>query len=151
MYRADFLKQHIDLDEWIRRKFSLQDWPAWVILTAYTDIDIIPISTATLGIETVSITRPDTYEKYEQRLEEDKKVCSYLGELFPEKFPYSDEMWFHYQNTMLMKMAYRKQDFIMAKQYGVSANRNIQQICSQNRTLFNFYLFARSLNLNFPN
>ena len=39
MYRADFMKAHLDLDEFIRRRLSLQDWPAWVVLTAYTDID----------------------------------------------------------------------------------------------------------------
>ena len=41
MYRTDFLKEHLDLDEFIRRRFTLQDWPAWVILTAYTDIDYV--------------------------------------------------------------------------------------------------------------
>jgi glycosyltransferase involved in cell wall biosynthesis len=47
MYRADFMKAHLDLDEFIIRRLSLQDWPAWVILTAYTDIDELPVSTAT--------------------------------------------------------------------------------------------------------
>lgn len=86
MYRADFMKEHLDLQEFINRRLGLQDWPAWVILTAYTGIDLIPVSTATFGIETVSITRPDTYESLERRYNRDKYVCAYLGELFPKNF-----------------------------------------------------------------
>jgi len=141
MYRAEFMKSHLDLNEWIKRRFSLQDWPAWVILAAYSDIDILPVSTATFGIETVSITRPDTYEKYEARLEKDKKVCEYLGELFPEKFPYTNEMWCHYQNHQLMCMAYRKGDYRKAKQYGKDSTRGLKQRCSQCSLLFYAYRF----------
>ena len=80
MYRAEFMKANLDLQEFINRKLGLQDWPAWVILTAYTGIDLIPVSTATFGIETVSITRPDTYEALERRYNRDKYVCEYLGD-----------------------------------------------------------------------
>ena len=140
MYRAAFLKEHLDLDEWIRRSLSLQDWPAWVILTAYTGIDIIPVSTATFGIETVSITRPDTYEHYESRLERDKEVCAYLGELFPQEFPYSDKMWECYQNHCLMMMAFRNNDFPAAKRYGQNASSSFHQKISQHRLLFNTFM-----------
>ena len=93
MYRADFMKAHLDLDEFIKRHFTLQDWPAWVILTAYTNIDVLSESTATFGIETVSITRPDSVERYKKRLDGDKEVNRYLGELFPEKFPFEEHDW----------------------------------------------------------
>jgi len=139
MYRADFMKSHLDLDEWIKRRLALQDWPAWVILTANTDIDILPVSTATFGIETVSITRPDTYERYEARLEKDKKVCAYLGELFPEKFPYTDEMWCHYQNYQLMCMAFKKGDYKSAKRYGKDSHSCFKQRCSQCWISFKVY------------
>jgi len=139
MYRADFMKEQLDLDEWIKRRFSLQDWPAWVILTAYTDIDILPYSTATFGIETVSITRPDTYEKYEARLEKDKIICEYLGELFPEKFPYSEQEWAFYQNYRLMCMAFRNGDYSSAKKYGKSSFKCLKQKCSQCWILFKMY------------
>lgn len=143
MYRAEFLKSHLDLDEWIKRRFSLQDWPAWVILTAYTDIDVLPVSTATFGIETVSITRPDTYEKYEVRLQKDKSICEYLGELFPAKYPYSEEEWARFQNYRLMCMAFRNGDFNKAQFYGSKSYRSIKQRCSQNKILFNLYCFAK--------
>lgn len=147
MYRADFLKVHLDLDEFIKRHFTLQDWPAWVILTAYTDIDELPESTATWCIETVSITRPDSVERYAKRLNGDKEVCRYLGELFPEKFPYTDEMWDLYANGRLMAKAFDVGDFEAAKKYGkeCSGVGGFKKCCSQSRILFELYRFLKSV------
>lgn len=147
MYRADFMKAHLDLDEFIKRRFSLQDWPAWVILTGYTDIDVLPESTATFGIETISITRPDTIEKYARRLEGDREVTRYIGELFPEKFPFDDREWDLYANGRLCAKAFELGDFGSAKKYGkecvgVGA---FKKRCSQNRVLFEIYRFLKSV------
>ena len=140
MYRAEFLKAHLDLDEFIKQRFSLQDWPAWVILAAYTDFDILPVSTATFGIETVSITRPDTYERLEKRLTEDGKITKYLCELFPDVFPYHDDGG-RYINSQLMNMAFRKKDFKAANKYAkLCGGTSIK--CKSAKTRFAFYLFV---------
>ena len=145
MYRADFLKAHLDLDEFIKRKFTLQDWPAWVILTAYTDIDELPESTATWCTETVSITRPDSVERYAKRLAGDKEICRYLGELFPDKFPYTDEMWEKYSNGRLCAKAFDVGDFEAARKYGENCDGigAFKKLCSQNRVLFKLYCFLK--------
>ncbi len=142
MYRADFLKAHLDLDEFIRRRLSLQDWPAWVVLTAYTDIDIIPVSTATFGIETVSITRPDSVQRLAERYKKDKDVYRYLSELFPEKFPYDEVGWEQYVAGRLMSMAFKVKDFDSARLYGrknPTGVSSFKRISSQNKVLFWFY------------
>ena len=145
MYRADFLKVHLDLDEFIKRHFTLQDWPAWVILTAYTDIDELPESTATWCIETVSITRPDSVERYAKRLNGDKEVCRYLGELFPEKFPYTDEMWDRYAAGRLCAKAFDVGNYESARKYGKDCDglSRIKKLCSQSRVLFGLYWWAK--------
>lgn len=141
MYRADFMRAHLDLDEFIKRRLSLQDWPAWVILAAYTEFDILPISTATFGVETVSITRPDTYERLERRYKRDAIVYEYLCELFPNVFPFDKTGWDSHANWKLMALAYRKKDFINAKKYGkLSGIKSIKTICSQYRILFYTYI-----------
>lgn len=146
MYRADFMKKHLDLDEFINRRLSLQDWPAWVILAAYTDFDILPISTATFGVETVSITRPDTYERLERRYKGDAIVYEYLCELFPGMFPFSKEGWDSYANSQLMNMAFHKRDFKGAKKYGALTNSNSFKVkCSQNRILFELYYLVKKI------
>lgn len=147
MYRADFMKAHLDLDEFIKRRFSLQDWPAWVILTAYTDIDELPESTATWCVETVSITRPDTVERLAKRYEGDREVCRYLGELFPEKFPYDEREWELYANGRLCAKAFDVGDFEAAKKYGkeCSGVGGFKKLCSQNRVLFKLYCFLKRM------
>ena len=147
MYRADFMKAHLNLDEFIKRRFTLQDWPAWVILTGYTNIDILPDSTATFGIETESITRPDSVEKYARRLNGDKEVIRYIGELFPEKFPYDEEGWNLYANGRLCAKAFQLGDFESARKYGKNCTGigGFKKRCSQNKVLFEIYRFMKKL------
>lgn len=148
MYRADFMRMHLDLDEFIKRRLSLQDWPAWVILAAYTDFDILPVSTATFGIETVSITRPDTYERLEKRYQGDAKVYEYLCELFPDKFPFSKEGWEQYTCERLLALAYRKKDFVAAKKYGrLCKNKTLKVVCSQSRILFSLFVTLKTVKI----
>lgn len=145
MYRADFLKAHLDLDEFIKRRFTLQDWPTWVILTAYTDIDVLPVSTATWCLETVSITRPDSVERYAKRLDGDKVVTQYLGELFPERFPFCDREWELYANGRLCAKAFELGDYEAAKKYGeecIGVGR-IKKCCTKSRILFELYRFLK--------
>jgi glycosyltransferase involved in cell wall biosynthesis len=147
MYRADFMKAHLDLDEFIKRRLSLQDWPAWVILTAYTDIDVLPDSTATFGIETVSITRPDSVERLAKRYEGDKEVCRYLGELFPEKFPFDDADWELYANGRLCAKAFDVDDFESAKRYGKECTglSPIKRLCSKHKVLFELFRWCKRI------
>ena len=151
MYRANFLKSHLDLDGFVKRRLSLQDWPAWVILAAYTDFDILPVSTATFGIETVSITRPDTYERLEKRYLCDYKVYEYLCELFPNTFPASKEEWNLYASSQLMALAFRKRDFSAAKKYGAHLkNSSFKVMCSRYKILFYLYIYVKLIYKMFP-
>ena len=152
MYRADFMKSHLDLDEFIRRRFSLQDWPAWVILTAYSDVDVLPVSTATFGIETVSITRPDSVEQLAKRYKGDKEVYRYLGELFPDKFPFYDIGWERYVAGRLVSKAFDVKDFASARYYGSQSPTNVssfKRFCSQHRLMFNLFVCSKRLKQRF--
>lgn len=148
MYRASFMKEHLDLDEFIRRRFSLQDWPTWVILTAYTDIDVLPVSTATMGVETASLTRPESIEDLAKRLEADVAICRYFGELFPEMFPFTepdkDDPWI---NGRLMAKAFELNDYKAAKKYGKKSTGvgRIKRLCSQNYMLFQLYRLLKRI------
>ncbi|MBQ6770703.1 MAG: glycosyltransferase family 2 protein [Bacteroidales bacterium] len=116
MYRADFLLKHLPLDDYVRYQFALQDWNTWVILSAYTDFDIVEVSTATFGIETESITRPSDYEKHRKRLEKDSACVKYLCDMFPNKFHWDEEEWFKQVNMEMMNLAYKRGDYRKAKE-----------------------------------
>lgn len=148
MYRSNFMKAHLDLDEFIRRRLTLQDWPAWVILTAHTDIDVLPESTATFGVETVSITRPDSVARLAKRYEGDKEVCRYLGELFPVKFPFTDEMWNRYAAGRLLAKSYEVNDFESARFYSKQCPIGkswLKVVCARARFTFQVYRMVKKL------
>jgi len=139
-------KQHLYLDEFINRRLSLQDWPVWVILAAYTNFDVLPVSTATFGVETISITRPDTYEKLERGYEGDANVYQYLCELFPDVFPFDKEEWDRYVYGQLMNFAYRKKDYESAKKYAMLCKgKSIKYRCTKTKFLFFLYLWLRKI------
>lgn len=147
MYRADFLKSHVNLDEFISRRLSLQDWPIWVILTAYTDIDQLPDSTATFGIETVSITRANSVEQLAKRYQADKEVYRYLCELFPNKFQFDEKGWDMYVNGRLLSKAFEMQMYKCARQYGKECVgvSHVKQVCSQNFLLFYCFILSKKI------
>lgn len=117
MYRADFLKNHINLDDYIKYQFTLQDWNTWIILSAYTDFTILPISTATFGIETESITRPSSYEKIIERFKKEKECYQYVCDLFPDSLNYDEKSYDAYIYSVLLNLAYKKRDFKNASEY----------------------------------
>lgn len=117
-----------------------------MILAAYTDFDVLPVSTATFGIETVSIIRPYTYERLEKRYQGDGKIYEYLCELFPDKFPFSKDGWDQYTYDRLLALAYNKKDFIGAKKYGeLCKKKTVKVVCSQSKLLFNLFLILKGL------
>lgn len=142
MYRADFLKTHLPLDDFISHHFALQDWNTWVILAAHTDFDILEVSTATFGIETESITRPKDYVKHRQRLEKDAECVKYLCEMFPEKFTWDEEGWHKHLNYEMMSLAYKRGDYLKAKEFARnSEGHSLKELCAM--TWPTFQLFRR--------
>lgn len=120
MYRAEFLRKHLNLDDFIKYQFTLQDWNTWIILSAYTDFTILPVSTATFGIETESITRPATYEKIQERFRKEKECYQYVCGLFPESLKYDEKSYDAYIQSVLMNLAYKKRDFKNARKFAKS-------------------------------
>ena len=147
MYRADFLKEHLPLDDFIERQFTLQDWTAWIILAAYTDFDIIPVSTATFGIETTSITRPDSIDKLKKRMEKEEDCYRYCCGLFPDKLTFNEGGWNSYVNRLLLSAAYREGNFEEAKKYAskIKGVPSIKILCAKNKLSFRVYNFIRKI------
>ena len=148
MYRADFMKQHIDFETWNSRHFTLQDWNAWLILAAYTQFDVLHVSTATMCVENVSITRPKSVESYAKRLNGDKDVCRYLGELFPEKFPFNEEDWNRYAVGRLIAKAFDVNDFEAANrlsQHPSSSNSRFKLYCASHKWAFHLFRNSRAI------
>lgn len=117
LYRKDIIDNYLKLDDFIKYQFTLQDWNTWIILANYTKFHCLPVSTATFGIETESITRPQTYLQIEKRFKKEKECYMYLCKLFSESFPFDEKGYDSYVNHILLNQAYKKFDFKAALIY----------------------------------
>lgn len=145
MYRADFMKKHLPLDDFIKYHFYLQDWTAWIILAGYTDFDIIEDSTATWCIETVSITRPMEYEKLQERLDKEFFGYKYVHDMFPN-LTWDEPGWYKYVDAMIMNLAYKRGDYKKAKQYAKKyGGHSLKVICAQSWMSFHIFRLLRRI------
>lgn len=119
MYRKELIDTHVNLDDFIRYQFTLQDWNTWIILSKYTAFYCLPISTATFGVETQSITRPNNYEKILRRFEKEKECYRYVCDMFPDDLPFDDKGYDVYVNGVLLSLAYKRHDAKRAKEFAL--------------------------------
>lgn len=149
MYRADFLKEHLPLDDFIKYQFTLQDWNAWLILSAYTDFDIIPESTATFGIETSSITRPDSVEKIKERMDKELECYKYCCSLFPDELQFDEKGWYSYVDSLILKTAIVNGDYQNAHAFALKlksrGRKSLKIRIASNRITFFLYLMYYKL------
>lgn len=146
MYRTSTLKKYLRLDDYIAYQFTLQDWNTWAVLAAYTDFYCIPVSTATFGVETDSITRPSEYSVFKNRLKKEKECYKYICDLFPDKFPYNEQDYDEYINLLLMNFGFEKNNYEVASLYGKKIlNKSLKVHLTSNKYLF--YLFCTIKNM----
>jgi glycosyltransferase involved in cell wall biosynthesis len=149
LYRKDFLVEHLNLDDFIKYQFTLQDWNTWIILSAYTDFHILPVSTATFGVETESITRPKSYASIINRFTKEKECYKYVCNLFPEDLPFDENGYDVYVNGILLGLAYKKMDYRNAHKYGSvmksQGSNSLKVRCTQNRIPFYAFWLLQKL------
>ncbi len=149
MYRKELIDKYLNLDDYVHFQFTLQDWNTWIILAKYTRFYCLPVSTATFGIETESITRPKEYDKVIQRFKKEKECYKYVCDKFPEDLPFDEQGYDAYVHHVLLGLAYKKQDFPSARKYGrllfAVGNTNLKVKCST--TIFSFYSYCLALKI----
>ena len=118
-YRRDCYEKHVPMDKFVELGFPREDWPAWLIMSAYGDICYIPESTATYRVGQESITRKSDYEGIRRQYQEEKKMAEFLYSLFPEwgecvcvDNDDDDYMW-----HQLLLAAYRNGDYVSACEF----------------------------------
>jgi len=145
LFKAELL-QFIDLDEFIRRKFSVEDVPMQAIMSKHTKFGHIPDLCVVYRVYNSSQTfinfNHPRYLYYHQGLVE---IRRYLDELFPGEVEYS-EQWAHdYMVYRRFLMAVYNFDYKIARK----ELQNIQKISSKEqkaiqrtKTRLGFYIFA---------
>ena len=117
MFRKELFDKFIPADDYIKYHFPLEDWPTWLILSRYTKIGYLPISTGTYRFGHESITNPVNYKRIEERLKLEQIMYRYICEMFPEDLSYNETHYLIYVNHILLNLAFKKMDYKAALKY----------------------------------
>ena len=117
LFRKDLIDKYVILDDYIKHRFNIQDWPTWVIISKYTKIDYLPISTCTYRIGHFAISNLQDYEKQINKLTLDKRMYKYLCDMFPNDLDYDERGYDLYVNGVLLSLAYKRSDAKKANEF----------------------------------
>lgn len=122
--RKELIDNFVPLDDYIKYKFGIQDWPTWLISSKYSKIGYLPVSTTTYRIGHFAISNLKSFEKIENKLSADQVMYKYLCEMFPSDLDYDEKNYDVYKNNVLLNHAYNRMDLINAKKYANRLKKN---------------------------
>lgn len=116
--RRSAFEQYMPLEKFIEVGTVGEDWPTWVILSAYGEVRYLPVSTVTYRMGNISVTRDIDYNRILRRREGDKNTVRLLHEMFPYFGAYHEDEYFNNQYShLLLLAAYRNNDYASAKKF----------------------------------
>lgn len=147
--RKEIFDQYIPVDQYIDLKFTIEDWPTWIILSKYSKVNYLPISTATYRVGHSSLSNPGTYDEIKKRFERERLMYKYLCNLFPEDLHYVEKDYDRYINQVLIGLAFKKNDFKSAKEFGrfliTQGDTSFKVKCSLNFMWFYAYCMLKKI------
>jgi len=153
--RMDLVKNHIYLDDYIKNKFPIQDFPTWIILAKYTKFAYINDITYMYRMGVESMSNPTSYSKIETKFLKEKEMYKYLCDKFPEDLHYDEQGYNNYITRILLSLAYKKSDFVSAKKYGnillLSGDKTLKAKSSKYKLLFLGLFWAIKIKSLFSN
>lgn len=123
MFRKELFDTYIPAKAYLEMKFTLEDWPTWLILSKYTNIAYLPISTATYRYGHESISNLQSYDKLHSRFSNEREMYKYLCNLLPEELHYDENEYDRYVNGVFLSLAIKKSDYLSAKRYSEFLSR----------------------------
>ena len=115
--RKTLFDKYIPVDKYIELNFPIEDWPTWIILSAYSEINYLPISTVTYRLGHESLSNSVNYEKIIERFKREKLMYQYLCDLFPKDLPFDEHGYDVYVQGILLNTAYKNSDYNNAKEF----------------------------------
>jgi len=150
MYRKSILLHYVNMDDFIKYRFNLQDWTAWLLLAPFTQFGSLHISTSTFGVENHSITRSKNIDALRERWRKQKECYKYVSEKLPNDYPLNEKEYDIHIDVACMDYAYENVNFQTAKKYALLLSKNTLRVrCAKNRLLFYPYAIAGKLRSKF--
>lgn len=151
LIRSD-LMQYVDFDEYIRRKFPIEDFPMQSVLAHHTLFGHLPDKTSVYRISTKSATFI-SYEsaKYLDFYKGLVDIRRYLHELFPEDVPFSEQWAIEFiQHKEFLKFVWfgqYKQAKALAKEMDATSamGRKFKKIASNRLFFYGFVAYKHMI------
>ncbi|MDR0829366.1 MAG: glycosyltransferase [Prevotellaceae bacterium] len=150
-FKRNLLK-YLDLDEFVKRKFSIEDYPMQAILAKYTKFGYISDVTAVFRQTTDSGSRPQSSQGRIRYVEGYIAVKKYLKELFPVECNFDDIEMNDYIVYAKLKEAYRHFSYKEAKKLASelqSYTYKQKKLYLKTSNIFVFYLMCIFFNFKF--
>lgn len=144
LFRKDLLN-HILFDEFINRKFSMEDYPMHCIMSKCTEFGYIPDITTVYRILDTSVSNNKTQKKRLAYIDGYNAVRLYLAELFPEITWWNERIGENYKLFQRLRIAYSNFNYKDAKEIGkkfISPNKKEIKLIKYTKNPFLFYLAA---------
>ena len=146
MIRNSLIKQYVNLEDYIRLKFTIQDWPTCILLADYTEFHYMNKLSYVYRKYEGSMSAPKTYDAIIKKYSQEERMYEYICSKFPHKLHYDANEWKQYMHHLLLSLAYRKKDFLSAKKYAqLSGATSVKARCAQNRVSFYLFIMLRQL------
>lgn len=147
--RKSLFDKYVPVDKYVELNFPIEDWPTWIILSAYSDINYLPVSTVTYRHGHESLSNSASYEKIIARFKKEKVMYQYLCELFPKELPFDEQGYDVYVHGILLNTAFKNIDFTQAKKYAKLLSRhgvkNFKILSALNSISFYVYTLIKKI------
>lgn len=117
MFRKSLFEKFVPAEDYIKYRFPIEDWNTWLILSKYSEIGYLPISTATYRYGHESLSNILNYERVECKNNKEKFMYQYICSMFPDDLTYDETEYLIYTKGILLNLAYKKSDYNCAKKY----------------------------------
>lgn len=138
MLRKAVVDAYVNLDDYIRLNFPIQDWPTAMLVAPHCDFHYIEKPSVVYRSYAGSMSKPQEYEQIIKKYAKEKVMYAYVMEQL--QLPYDEAGWDSYVNHLLLSLAYRRGEYRQAKQYAkMSGGKSLKARCA--RTWLTFQLF----------
>lgn len=144
MIRNELIQKHVSLNDYIRLRFPIQDWPTCMLLAIHTEFKYLNQLSYVYRRHKGSMSSPQEYEtivhKYTQEKVMNRYVLEQLGIEYDEP---SDD---RYRYSILLNLAYKKNDYKNAHEFAKHCDkRNKKRWFAMTWLSFHFFRIAKDL------
>lgn len=147
MIRKSVLDAHVNLDDYIRLKFPIQDWPTVMLMAPHCKFRYMEKPSVVYRSYVGSMSKPQTYARIINKYNKEKVMYAYVMEQL--QLPYDEAGWDSYVNHLLFSLAYTRGDYKEAKRYAtIGGEKSIKAQCTRTWLTFQLFRFAKKIKGN---